>query len=426
MYYFPNDRKYALFNSYLQVQSRKNRPFSYASTNNVFKNVFTKMVLNVVTYPEEQITSLRICTMLRLSITVFHISFVKSNLKTVKATSYNESLEMLYYGYIHFNHFIVHDTMRGVDYMDNDIVIFKNGELELEVSVSEDRNTVWLSLDQMAELFSRDKSTISRHIRNMFNEGELDKNSVVAKFATTASDGKTYQVDYFNLDVIISVGYRVKSKRGVQFRIWATSILKNYMLKGYAINQKRLEALDRTVKIQSRIIASTLELDEKEVLNVVEAYADALTMLDDYDHGCLVKPNGKDTIYRLSYEECRNLIDSMRFESDVFGIEREPGKLEGILAAVYQNVFGTEVYPSIEEKAANLLYFLIKDHPFADGCKRIGASIFLEFLNKNNHLIIDHRQIISSSALVAMTLMIAESRPEEKEIMVKLVMNFLK
>lgn len=161
--------------------------------------------------------------------------------------------------------------------------------MELEVSVSEDRNTVWLSLDQMAELFSRDKSTISRHIRNLFNEGELDKNSVVAKFATTASDGKTYQVDYFNLDVIISVGYRVKSKRGVQFRIWATSILKNYMLKGYTINQKRLEALDRTVKIQSRIIASPLELDEKEVWNVVEAYADALTMLDDYDHGCLAK-----------------------------------------------------------------------------------------------------------------------------------------
>ena len=252
--------------------------------------------------------------------------------------------------------------------MNNDIVIFKNGELELEVSVSEDKETVWLSLDQMAKLFSRDKSTISRHIRNLFNEGELDKNSVVAKFATTASDGKTYQVDYFNLDVIISVGYRVKSKRGVQFRIWATSILKDYMIKGYAVNQKRLEALDRTVKIQSRIIASTLELDEKEVLNVVETYADALSMLDDYDHGCLEKPNGKDTIYRLSYEECRNLIDSMRFESDVFGVEKEAGKLNGILAAVYQNVFGTEVYPSIEEKAANLLYFLIKDHPFADGC----------------------------------------------------------
>ena len=310
--------------------------------------------------------------------------------------------------------------------MNNDIVIFKNGELELEVSVSEDKETVWLSLDQMAELFKRDRSVIGKHVRNIFKEGELQKESVWAKFAYTAADGKVYDVDYYNLDVIISVGYRVKSKQGTQFRIWATSILKDYMLKGYAVNQKRLEALDRTVKIQSRIIASTLELDEKEVLNVVETYADALTMLDDYDHGCLEKPNGKDTIYRLSYEECRNLIDSMRFESDVFGIEKESGKLEGILAAVYQNVFGTEVYPSIEEKAANLLYFLIKDHPFADGCKRIGASIFLEFLNKNNHLIIDHRQIISNSALVAIALMIAESRPEEKETMVKLVMNFLK
>ena len=316
--------------------------------------------------------------------------------------------------------------MRGVDYMNNDIVIFKNGELELEVSVSEDKETVWLSLDQMAELFKRDRSVIGKHVRNIFKEGELQKESVWAKFAYTAADGKVYDVDYYNLDVIISVGYRVKSKQGTQFRIWATSILKDYMLKGYAVNQKRLEALDRTVKIQSRIIASTLELDEKEVLNVVETYADALTMLDDYDHGCLEKPNGKDTIYRLSYEECRNLIDSMRFESDVFGIEKESGKLEGILAAVYQNVFGTEVYPSIEEKAAHLLYFLIKDHPFADGCKRIGASIFLEFLNKNNHLIIDHRQIISNSALVAIALMIAESRPEEKETMVKLVMNFLK
>lgn len=142
----------------------------------------------------------------------------------------------------------------------------------------------------------------------------MDRNSVVANYATTAVDGKTYQIDYYNLDVIISVGYRVKSKRGVQFRIWATSILKDYMIKGYAINQKRLEALDRTVKIQSRIIASTLELDEEEVLNVVETYASALSMLDDYDHGCLAKPDGKDTIYRLSYEECRNLIDSMRFD----------------------------------------------------------------------------------------------------------------
>ena len=234
--------------------------------------------------------------------------------------------------------------------MNNDIVIFRNGELELEVSVSEDRETVWLTQKQIAELFGKDRRTITRHIQNIYKDNELEQDSVCSFFEHTGSDGKNYKVQFYNLDMILAVGYRVKSPNGIVFRKWATSILKDYMIKGYAVNQKRLEALDRTVKIQSRIIASTLELDEKEVLNVVETYADALSMLDDYDHGCLEKPNGKDTIYRLSYEECRNLIDSMRFESDVFGIEREPGKLEGILAAVYQNVFGTEVYQSIEEK----------------------------------------------------------------------------
>ena len=312
--------------------------------------------------------------------------------------------------------------------MNNDIVIFKNGELELEVSVSKDRETVWLSQKQMSQLFKVSTDNVGLHIKNILDEQELDS-STAEESSVVQKEGNRFvkrKIKVYNLDMILAVGYRVKSPNGIVFRKWATSILKDYMLKGYAINQKRLEALDRTVKIQSRIIASSLELDEKEVLNVVEAYADALSMLDDYDHGCLTKPDGNDTVYRLSYEECRNLIDSMRFKSDVFGVEKETGKLEGILAAVYQNVFGKEVYPSIEEKAANLLYFLIKDHPFADGCKRIGATIFLEFLNKNNHLFIDHRQIVSNSALVAITLMIAESGPEEKETMVKLVMNFLK
>ena len=312
--------------------------------------------------------------------------------------------------------------------MNSDIVIFKNGELELEVSVSKDRETVWLSQKQMSQLFKVSTDNVGRHIKNILDEQELDS-STAEESSVVQKEGNRFvkrKIKVYNLDMILAVGYRVKSPNGIAFRKWATSILKDYMLKGYAINQKRLEALDRTVKIQSRIIASTLDLNEKEVLDVVEAYADALSMLDDYDHGCLTKPDGKDTVYRLSYEECRNLIDSMRFESDVFGVEKETGKLEGILAAVYQNVFGKEVYPSIEEKAANLLYFLIKDHPFADGCKRIGATIFLEFLNKNNHLFIDHRQIVSNSALVAITLMIAESGPEEKETMVKLVMNFLK
>lgn len=312
--------------------------------------------------------------------------------------------------------------------MSKEVVIFKNGELELEVTVSENRENVWLSQDQMATLFDVDRSRVTRHIKNIYDDNELDENSTCAENALVQTEGKRKvkrTIKIYNLDMILAVGYRVKSPNGIIFRKWATSILKDYMIKGYAINQKRLNALHKTVEIQTRILASTLELDEKEVLNVIETYANALSLLDDYDHGLLSKPEGTDSIYRLSYQECRELIDKMKFDSDVFGVEKEEGKLNGILAAVYQNVFGQELYPSIEEKAANLLYFLIKDHPFADGCKRIGATIFLEFLNKNNHLIIEGTPIISNSALVAITLMIAESRPEEKETMVSLVMNFL-
>lgn len=312
--------------------------------------------------------------------------------------------------------------------MSNEVVIFKNGELELEVTVSENRENVWLSQDQMATLFDVDRSRVTRHIKNIYDDNELDENSTCAENALVQTEGKRKvkrTIKIYNLDMILAVGYRVKSPSGIIFRKWATSILKDYMIKGYTINQKRLDALHKTVEIQTTILASTLELDEKEVLNVIETYANALSLLDDYDHGLLSKPEGTDFIYRLSYQECRELIDKMKFDSDVFGIEKEEGKLNGILAAVYQNVFGQELYPSIEEKAANLLYFLIKDHPFADGCKRIGATIFLEFLNKNNHLIIEGTPIISNSALVAITLMIAESRPEEKETMVSLVMNFL-
>lgn len=312
--------------------------------------------------------------------------------------------------------------------MSKEVVIFKNGELELEVTVSENRENVWLSQDQMATLFDVDRSRVTRHIKNIYDDNELDENSTCAENALVQTEGKRKvkrTIKIYNLDMILAVGYRVKSPNGIIFRKWATSILKDYMIKGYTINQKRLDALHKTVEIQTRILASTLELDEKEVLNVIETYANALSLLDDYDHGLLSKPEGTNSIYRLSYQECRELIDKMKFNSDVFGVEKEEGKLNGILAAVYQNVFGQELYPSIEEKAANLLYFLIKDHPFADGCKRIGATIFLEFLNKNNHLIIEGTPIISNSALVAITLMIAESRPEEKETMISLVMNFL-
>lgn len=316
--------------------------------------------------------------------------------------------------------------------MKNEVIVFRDGELELEVNVSENRETVWLNRQQIAELFDRDVKTINKHINNALKE-ELSEEVVVAKFASTTKHGaiegksQTRLIDFFNLDMIISVGYRVKSKRGIAFRKWATAILRDYMIQGYAINQKRIDALNKTVEIQTRIIANTLEIDEKDVYDVVQAYTEALDLLDDYDHCCIKKPKGISSTYVLTYKECRDFIDHMKFSdtSEVFGVEKEKGKLEGILAAVYQNVFGQELYPSIEEKAANLLYFLIKDHPFADGCKRIAASIFLEFLNKNNHLIIDEKQIISNSALVAITLMVAESRPEEKDVMVKLVMNFL-
>ena len=312
--------------------------------------------------------------------------------------------------------------------MNNKIIKFMNGDLQIDVTVSPNEETVWLNRNQLATLFDRDVKTIGKHINNALKE-ELDS-STVAKFATVQKEGSrniTREIDYYNLDMIISVGYRVKSQNGVIFRKWATSILKDYMIKGYAINQKRLDVLNKTISIQSRMLASALNIVE-EVLNVVDAYSNALTLLDDYDHGTIPKPDGIASIYHLTYEECRELIDSMRYGnfSDVFGVEKEQGKLNGIIAAVYQNVFKTELYPSIEEKTANLLYFLIKNHPFVDGCKRIGASIFLEFLNKNKHLIIDVKQIISDSALVAITLMIAQSRPEEKETMVNLVMNFLK
>lgn len=309
-----------------------------------------------------------------------------------------------------------------------DIVIFQDGALEINVAVSSEDNTVWLTLDQIASLFEKDKSTISRHIRNIFSEGELNKEAVVANYATTASDGKTYNVAYYNLDVIISVGYRVKSKRGIAFRKWATSILNDYLLKGYAENRKLLEAQGKTIELQTRMIAHLTEADEEELMHVINQYTEALDLLDDYDHQRIAKPKGSKGYIQLSYAECRDIINSMKFtlSSDVFGTEKTEGALEGILGSIYQSVFGEDVYPTVEEKAATMLYFLVKDHPFNDGCKRIGATLFLAFLQKNGMLFSSSgKLIISNGALVAITLMIAESKPEEKDIMIALLMNLL-
>ena len=309
--------------------------------------------------------------------------------------------------------------------MENELVLFETADKEIKLNVSVNNNTVWLNRNQLAELFQRDVKTIGKHINNALKE-ELD-HSVVANFATTASDGKTYHVEHYNLDMIISVGYRVKSNRGVEFRKWANKVLKQYIIQGYAINEKRLEALQRTVSIQNKMLAASLDVEETDVLKAVSLYTDALMLLDQYDHQSLNKPEGNKSIYRITYEECCRMVEAMEdtFHSDVFGVEKEKGKVEGILAAVYQSVFGGDVYPSLEEKAANLLYFMIKDHPYSDGCKRIAASLFLEFLNKNNFLYKDGTKRISDGAMVAITLMIAESDPSEKNIMVNLVMNLL-
>ena len=268
------------------------------------------------------------------------------------------------------------------------IVTFKDEKLELEVNISPEEDTVWLTLDQLSDLFDKNKSTISRHIKNIFSEGELERHSVVANFATTASDNKIYKVDYYNLDVIISVGYRVKSPRGVLFRKWATNILRQYLTDGYAVNEKRLAVLNKTVQIQSNIIGGLVGIDAEDVLKVVQEYSRSLELLDAYDHQCVAIPEGSECSYLLKYDECMKLIKSMEFSqtSNVFGIEKEPGKLEGILSAIYQSAFGQDAYPSLEEKAAHLLYFLVKDHPFNDGCKRIAAVLFLYFLKQNNAL----------------------------------------
>jgi prophage maintenance system killer protein len=305
----------------------------------------------------------------------------------------------------------------------NEIVLFSDGDINLEVELSPELETVWLTQKQMGELFNVKQATLSEHINNILSSSELDETSI--GFSDKSSGGRKPKL--YNLDMILSVGYRVNSKRGIAFRRWANSVLKQYVIQGYAINEKRLQALERTVDIQTKMLACTLDVEETDILKAVNAYTDALMLLDQYDHQSLQKPEGNAPIYKITYDECCKMVAQMEdsFKSDVFGVEKEKGKVEGILAAVYQSVFGGDVYPSLEEKAANLLYFMIKDHPYADGCKRIAASLFLEFLARNNALYGEEGKIISDGALVAITLMIAESRPEEKDIMVNLVMNFL-
>ena len=309
--------------------------------------------------------------------------------------------------------------------MKNEIIIFKNQDVKLEVNMKDE--TVWLSLDQMAKLFCRDKSVVSRHIRNAINE-ELN-NSVVANFATTANDDKTYQVKYYNLDVIISVGYRVKSQNGVIFRKWATKVLKDYMIKGYAVNQKRLEYLEKTVMlidIASRINTEIQGTEAQEIIKVINNYSKALRLLDDYDYKRLSKPRGTMNDKKITYRECINIINKLRFNniSTLFALERKEG-LKSIINNLYQTFDGKELYPTIEEKAANFLYLITKNHVFIDGNKRIAATLFIYFLEYYNTLYRENKQIIDNNTLVAITLLVAQSNPKEKDILIDLIMNFL-
>lgn len=309
--------------------------------------------------------------------------------------------------------------------MKNEIILFENQNVKLEVNMKDE--TVWLSLEQMAKLFDRDKSVISRHIKNILEE-ELD-DAVVANFATTAKDGKKYQIDYYNLDMIISVGYRVKSKNGIIFRKWANKILKDYLLQGYALNKKRLEYLEKTIKlidIANRIDEGLENKDAKEILKVIGNYSKALDLLDDYDHRTLVKPKGNDSKKRIKYDDCLDIISKLKFneKSDIFAVEKDRG-LEAIIGDIYLTFDGNDVYKSVEEKASNFLYMIVKNHVFVDGNKRIAATMFIYFLNFYDILYKDGKQVIDNNALASLTLMIAESNPKEKEVIIDLIMNFL-
>ncbi|MCX6327278.1 MAG: virulence protein RhuM/Fic/DOC family protein [Bacteroidia bacterium] len=323
--------------------------------------------------------------------------------------------------------------------MNNSIIeIYKTENGETEISVTLDHDTVWLNLLQLTELFQRDKSVISRHIRNIFQEKELDINSVVAKNATTAKDGKIYQVDYYNLDVIISIGYRIKSKRGTQFRIWANKVLIEYLIKGFTINEQlltqkteQLKELQQSVKILGSVLNyKTLTNDESVgLLKIISNYAYALDILDRYDYQNLeiIETSGKE-IYQLKYSEVIHQIAVAKKEhgnSELFGKEKDES-FKSSLATIYQTFDGVDLYPSIEEKAANLLYFITKNHSFVDGNKRIAAFLFLYFLDRNEILFDAHgNKRIADNALVALTLMIAISKPEEKNTMIKVIVSLI-
>ena len=308
--------------------------------------------------------------------------------------------------------------------MKNEIILFENQDVKLEVNMTDE--TVWLTQEQMARLFDRNIGVISRHIKNIFAENELDMESNLQKMQIPNSDKP---VSFYSLDVIISVGYRVKSKNGIIFRKWANKILKDYLIKGYAVNQKRLEYLEKTIKlidIAGRIDEKLNGSEAQEIIKVINNYSNALNLLDDYDHKRISKPNGTINNNKITYEDCMNIIGKLKFNSDseLFALERNKG-LQAIIGTIYGSFDGKDLYPTIEEKAANFLYLITKNHTFIDGNKRIAATLFIYFLEFYNILYNENGQVIDNNTLVAITLLIAQSNPKEKDILIDLVMNFL-
>jgi len=313
------------------------------------------------------------------------------------------------------------------------LVIYQTKDKKTEIRVAFDDETVWLNRQQISELFDRDIKTIGKHVNNVFKEGELNKDSVVALFATTASDGKTYQVEHYNLDVIISVGYRVKSQRGTQFRQWATQRLNDYLVEGYAINQKRLAEKDmevKTLKTGIQILSTTLKdhiktIDEAKGLTILlDQFDKGLTLLDDYDHEALdEKGKNAKQAKLIEYKDFKSVIAAMKsdFSSDIFGQEKDDS-FKSAIRQIYQTFEENDLYPSLEEKAATLLYLVVKNHAFVDGNKRIAAACFLYFLEKNE---LDPVTTIGNDALATLTLFIAASKPNDMKTVIRLVISLL-
>ncbi len=326
--------------------------------------------------------------------------------------------------------------------MEHQIEIYKSSNDAIQLQVNLDNDTVWLNRHQLALLFDRDIKTVGKHINNIFEEQELDSNSTVAKFATVQIEGErkvNREIEHYNLDVIISVGYRVKSKQGTQFRQWATQRLKDYLVKGYVLNEKRLKELNykyselqNAIKLASNAgnVESLSSTEAKGILKVIESYAYALETLDKYDHQRLTidDEESEGELYKLTYNEAIEQINIWRdFQKagKLFGNEKDES-FKSSLATIYQTFDEIDLYPSLEEKAANLLYFVVKNHSFSDGNKRIAAGLFVYFLDLNNKLYNEFgNKRIGDNALVAITIMIAESKSDEKEMMIKLVVNLI-